>query len=69
MPLTTEQLEALAHAAAHALELPLAPAHLPGVIRYLGLASEMADLVNGLPLAITDESGSVFIPVSPRHAQ
>jgi len=53
LPLTTEPLEALVHAAAQALELLLAHTPLSGVIRYHGLAREKAALVNGLLLAIT----------------
>jgi hypothetical protein len=36
------------------------------VLAYLTLASGMAELVMGLPLGVDDESGAVFVPVSPR---
>lgn len=53
-------------AAAAALELRIAKEHLPGVVRYFGLAAEMAALVNAEPLTPEDESGAVFRPVPPR---
>lgn len=68
MPLDPEAIAALVRANAAALDLPIAPAHLPGVQRYVALAAEMAELVNGLPLTRDDESGSVFVPVSPPDA-
>lgn len=51
--------------AAAMLGLKISAAQRPGVVRYFGLAAEMADLVNGLPLAPADEPGQVFRPVSP----
>lgn len=65
MPLTPEQIDPLVTATAAALGLHLAAEHKPGVLRYFALASEMADLVQGLPLKPDDESGSVFTPVAP----
>jgi 1-carboxybiuret hydrolase subunit AtzG-like len=50
-------------AAAEALELKIAAEYRPGVAVYFDLATEMARLVQGLPLASADESGSVFVPV------
>jgi hypothetical protein len=50
------------------LGLPLAPEHWPGVLRYFGLAAEMAALVNGLPLGVHDEPAEAFVPISPEHA-
>jgi hypothetical protein len=44
---------------------PLAPEHRPGVLRYFALAAEMAELVNGLPLAVHDEPAESFVPVGP----
>lgn len=64
-PLTPDEIEALLHAQAAALGLGIAPAHLPGVRRYLALASEMAALVNGLDLGVHDDAAGVFTPVSP----
>ena len=60
-----ETIEAYVDAAAAALELPLAAEHRPGVLRYFGLAAEMAELVNGLPLALQDEPAEAFVPISP----
>eukprot|EP00042_Codosiga_hollandica_P003671 m.933373 g.933373 ORF g.933373 m.933373 type:complete len:64 (-) comp196439_c0_seq1:161-352(-) len=59
------QVETYVDAAAAALELPLAPEHRPGVLRYFGLAAEMAALVNGLPLAAQDEPAEAFVPIAP----
>jgi hypothetical protein len=53
-------------AAAAALDLPIAAAHRPGVLRYFALAADMAEQVMGLPLGAEDEAGSVFTPVGPR---
>ncbi len=50
------------------LELPLAPEHRPGVLRYFALAAEMAELVNGLPLGVHDDPAEAFIPVAPNTA-
>jgi hypothetical protein len=50
-------------AAAAALGLKIAAEHRAGVLQYFALAAAMADLVNGLPLDMHDESGSVFRPV------
>lgn len=61
----TARIEAYVDAAAAALDLPLAPEHRPGVLRYFGLAAEMAALVNGLPLEIQDEPAESFVPISP----
>lgn len=60
-----EQIEAYVDAAAAALDLPLAPEHRPGVLRYFGLAAEMAELVNALPLTVQDEPAEAFVPISP----
>ncbi|WP_081782284.1 DUF4089 domain-containing protein [Methylibium sp. T29-B] len=53
-------------ATAATLALPLAPEHRPGVLRYFALASQMAALVNGLPLAVEDEPAPQFVPLSPQ---
>jgi hypothetical protein len=58
-------IEAIVAAQASLLDLPIAAEHRPGVIAYFSLAAEMAQLVDGLPLGIDDESGSVFVPVTP----
>ncbi|MDR7331578.1 DUF4089 domain-containing protein [Roseateles asaccharophilus] len=57
--------EAYVDATAALLALPLAPEHRPGVLRYFGLAAEMAALVNGLPLATHDEPAEAFAPIAP----
>ena len=44
--MTPEAIEVYVDAAAAALELPLAAAHRPGVLRYFALAASMAELVN-----------------------
>ncbi len=53
------------NAAAATLGLKITAEQRPGVTRFFGLAAEMAELVNGLPLTPADESGQVFRPVSP----
>lgn len=63
--MTPEQIEAHVDAVAATLQLPLRPEHRPGVLHYFALAAAMAELVNGLPLAITDEPAEVFTPVVP----
>lgn len=65
--LPADTIEAYVDAAAAALALPLAPDHRPGVLRYFGLASQMAALVNGLPLAVEDEPAPQFVPLSPQE--
>jgi hypothetical protein len=45
--------------------LPLAPEHRPGVLAFFALAAQMAELVEGLPLSVHDESGAVFEPLAP----
>lgn len=52
-------------AAAATLGLKITATQRPGVVRFFGLAAEMATLVQGLPLTPADESGQVFRPVSP----
>ena len=52
-------------ATAALLGLPIAPEHRDGVLRYFGIAADMAALVMAMPLAPEDESASVFIPVEP----
>jgi hypothetical protein len=62
-------IEAIVAAQSALLDLAIAAEHRPGVIAYFTLAAEMAQLVDGLPLGIDDESGSVFRPVEPpEHA-
>ena len=60
-----QRIEAYVDAAAAALELPLAPAHRPGVIAYFALAAELADSVAGARLGIADDAAPVFTPIGP----
>lgn len=62
------QIEAAVDATAALLDLPLAPAHRPGVLHYFALAADMADVVMAVPLQTADESGAVFRPVEPPTA-
>ena len=66
--MTRTQIEAIVAANAAGLDLALAAEHRSGVVAFFALAAEMAALVDGLPLAIDDESGSVFAPVAPGEA-
>ena len=61
----SERIEAYVDAAAAALELPLAPAHRPGVLAYFALAAELAEAVAGAPLGAADEPAPVFTPIAP----
>ena len=67
-PMSPELVAAYVDAAAQALDLPLRPAHRPGVLRYFALAAEMADLVNQFPLTVQDEPAPAFVPISPASA-
>lgn len=58
-----EEIEAYIDAAAAALELPLAPAHRPGVLQYFSLAASMAELVEGLRLGVEHEAAPQFVPI------
>jgi Protein of unknown function (DUF4089) len=60
-----ERIEAYVDAAAAALDLPLAPAHRPGVLVYFGLAAELAAAVMTVPLSVGDEPAPVFTPIGP----
>ena len=60
-----ERIEAYIDAAAAALDLPLAPAHRPGVLAYFTLAAGLADLVMAAPLGVGDEPAPVFTPIGP----
>jgi hypothetical protein len=52
-------------AAAATLGLKITAEQRPGVTAFFNLAAHMAGLLEGLPLTPADESGSVFMPVSP----
>ncbi|MBP6893591.1 MAG: DUF4089 domain-containing protein [Pseudacidovorax sp.] len=63
--MNAEQIEAYVDAAAAALDLPIAPEHRPGVLRYFALAADMAALTEAVDLAAHDESAVRFEPVAP----
>ncbi len=56
-------------AAARTLALPIPAAERAAVLRCFGLAAAMAERVMGLPLEPADESGSVFVPVTPAREE
>lgn len=66
--MTRAQIEAIVAANAAAVGLVIAAEYKTGVVDFFSLAAEMAQLVDGLPLGPDDESGSVFVPVSPQEA-
>ena len=57
--------EAYVDAQSALLGLPITPEQRPGVVRYLQLAAGFAPRVMDFALTPADESGSVFVPVSP----
>ncbi|WP_295542954.1 AtzG-like protein [uncultured Pseudacidovorax sp.] len=63
--MTPQQIEAYVDAAAAALDLPLAPEHRAGVLRYFALAADMAALTEAVDLMPHDESALRFEPVAP----
>lgn len=65
MTMTPAQIESYVAAAAAALELPLSPAHRPGVLRYFALAADFAALIEAVPLSMAAESAVHFSPVVP----
>ena len=60
--------EAYLDAQSALLALPISAEQRPGVLRYLKLAAAMAPRVMDFELTPADESGSVFLPVSPGDA-
>jgi hypothetical protein len=50
-----------AREAARLVGLPIDPAHLPGVVMNLELAARMASLVEGMPIAPSQEAAPVFV--------
>ena len=52
-------------ATASLLGLQITTEQRPGVLMYFGLAAAMAQKLDGLVLTPADESGQVFVPVSP----
>ena len=67
--MTPAQTEAYVDAAAAMLDLPLAPEHRPGVLRFFALAADFAAVVEAVPLDAHAESAVVFAPVSPEAAR
>ncbi len=61
----SRSIEAYIDAVAGALELPIAPEHREGVVRYFGLAAEMAGVVAAVPLGVADDPAPVFVPIGP----
>ena len=60
--MTSEQIEAYVMAAAAALELPVTPAQLPGVILNFERLAGIAALVNAFPLGPEHEPGPRWEP-------
>lgn len=65
--MTPAQVEAYVSAASAALDLPLSPAHRPGVVRYVALAAEFAAIVDAVPLDPCMEPAVHFTPVCPKE--
>jgi hypothetical protein len=63
--MSPEQIEAYVDASAAALDLRLQPGHRAGVLRYFGLAAEMAALLESVPLDAHVEPAVNFTPVAP----
>lgn len=63
--MTPQQQQAYVTAAAAALELPLHPQHLAGVLQYFAIAARFAEQVQAVPLSPRDECAMVFVPVEP----
>ena len=58
-------IEAHVDAAAALIGLPIPPEYREGVVRYFGLAAQLAELVMTHPLTIENEPAAIFVPVSP----
>ena len=63
--MTPREIEAYVDAAATALELPLDPAHQPGVLQYFALAAGFAAQLAAVPLQPHDDPAPVFVPTPP----
>ena len=61
----TETVEAYVDAAAAALDLPIAPAHRPGVLNYFALAAGFAAQLEAVALGPADEPAEAFAPIGP----
>jgi hypothetical protein len=66
--MTQPDFEAYAKAAAAALSLPIAPAHLPGVVATLQVAAGAAALIARVPLTVEDEPAAIFCASAVRAA-
>jgi Protein of unknown function (DUF4089) len=62
--MTPEQQAAYVDATAALVGVPIAP-YRDSVLRYFALAAEFNAIVDAFPLDPHDESGEVFVPVSP----
>jgi hypothetical protein len=62
--MTSDEQAAYVDATATLLGLPIGP-YRDGVLRYFALAADMNALVEQFPLDEHDESGEVFVPLSP----
>ena len=60
--MSDDEMHSYIAATATALELPIAPAHLPGVIRNFAQLAAVAAAVNAFALAPEDEPGPVWRP-------
>ena len=54
--------EAYVTATAKALDLPVAPEHLPGIMANLQRIEAIVEPLNALPLAPEDEAAPVWMP-------
>jgi hypothetical protein len=59
----SSSIEAHVDATAALIGLPIPPEYRDGVVRYFGLAAQLAELVMTHPLKIEDEPGAIFVPV------
>lgn len=62
--MSAADVEAYVDAAAAAIGLPIDPAHRPGVVRYVALAAQMAELVMTAPLGVADDPAEAFVPIA-----
>jgi hypothetical protein len=63
-PMTPERIAAQVDAAAALLDLPLAPEHRPGVLRYFALAAGFAAQLEAIELQPHDEPAVQFTPLA-----
>jgi len=60
--MTPDQIEKYVDAAAAALDLPVSPAHRPGVLENFARLAQLAALVNEFPLTPEDEPAPLWEP-------